>query len=80
MPDHISDEVAAQIFIVTMTVVGLVEAAAVPKVSPLTPKMVCKYIGPAAAACGTKLSRGQASVQVATMTAQHLQIGSFTAW
>jgi Na+/H+-dicarboxylate symporter len=56
VPDHISDEVAAQIFIVTMTVVGLVEAAAVPKVSLITAKMVCKCIGPAAAACGIRPS------------------------
>lgn len=32
MPDDINDEVAAQIFITTVTVIGLVETAAVPQV------------------------------------------------
>lgn len=33
VPDDINDEIAAQIFITTLTVIGLVETAAVPKVT-----------------------------------------------
>ncbi len=33
VPDDISDEIAAQTFITTLTVIGLVETAAVPKAS-----------------------------------------------
>jgi hypothetical protein len=33
VPDDIDDEIAAQIFITTLTVVGMVETAAVPQVS-----------------------------------------------
>jgi hypothetical protein len=32
VPDDMDDEIAAQIFITTLTVVGMVETAAVPKV------------------------------------------------
>ena len=40
VPDDINDEIAAQTFITTLTVIGLVETAAVPKVS-LTMPLVC---------------------------------------
>ena len=36
MPDDMDDEIAAQIFITTLTVVGMVETAAVPQVNLVT--------------------------------------------
>ena len=37
VPDDMDDEIAAQIFITTLTVVGMVETAAVPQVSKIKP-------------------------------------------
>lgn len=44
VPDDISDEVAAQSLIGTLTAVGLVQEAAVPKVRPLLLFAVASYI------------------------------------